>query len=32
MIVPLQGLRDRAQDVVISVLGAADDSVRRRVR
>ena len=25
MIVPLQGLRNRAQDVVISVLGAADD-------
>ena len=25
MIVPLQGLRDRTQDVVISVLGTADD-------
>ncbi len=25
MIVPLQGLRDRTKDVVISVLGTADD-------
>ena len=25
MILPLQGLRNRAQDVVVSVLGAADD-------
>ena len=32
MIVPLQGLRNRAKDVVISVLGAADDDDHRGLR
>ena len=30
MVVPLQGLRDRTQDVVIPVLRAADDDDHRR--
>ncbi len=29
MVVPLQGLRNRAQDVVVSALGAADDDDHR---
>lgn len=29
MIVPLQGLRDRAEDVVVPVLGPADDDDHR---
>jgi len=28
VVVPLQGLRDRAEDVVVSVLGPADDDER----